>query len=406
MNNTIDKFIEENRKTIIELETLLSSIPAISPVSGGEGEAEKARALENWLRGRGFDNFTYINAPDERVPSGIRPNLILTVPGRNSGRTLWIMSHLDVVPPGNTDLWETDPFTVTEKNGRLYGRGTEDNQQGMVCSVMAALALKENGIVPEYNVKLLFVADEEVGSDYGIIHIIDRYPDLFSADDLVLVPDSGTATGDEIQIAEKNVFWFRITTEGVQCHGAYPSAGKNAFLAGCDLAIRLHSLQDEYSGIRNELFDTPYSTFSPTKKEANVPNVNTIPGSDIFYMDCRVLPEIDTDEVMAKIGGHCRAVEEKHGVKVTVEPVQHSVSKASDMNSEICTRLKKAILEVSGREAKAVGSSGATVAAHLRNLGLNVAVWSTIEDSMHMPNEYAVIDNLVNDAKVMARLMI
>ena len=97
MNNTIDKFIEENRKTIIELETLLSSIPAISPVSGGEGEAEKARALENWLRGRGFDNFTYINAPDERVPSGIRPNLILTVPGRNSGRTLWIMSHLDVL---------------------------------------------------------------------------------------------------------------------------------------------------------------------------------------------------------------------------------------------------------------------------------------------------------------------
>ena len=405
MNNTIDKFIEENIKTAIELETLLSSVPAISPVSGGEGEAAKAEALEKWLRSRGFDNFTYMNAPDDRVPSGYRPNVILTIPGRNSGRSLWIMSHLDVVPPGNRDLWDTDPYKVTEKEGKLYGRGTEDNQQGMVSSVMAALALKENGIVPEYDVKLLFVADEEVGSEYGIIHIIDNYPALFGKDDLVLVPDSGCAEGDEIQIAEKNVFWFRFTTEGVQCHGAYPSAGKNAFLAGCDLALRLHTLQDEYSGIRNELFDTPYSTFSPTKKEANVPNVNTIPGNDVFCMDCRILPEIDIDEVKSKIEAHCRAVEEKHGVKISVDTLQASISKASAMDSEICTKLRKAIKEVAGKDARGIGSSGATVAAHLRNMGLNVAVWSTIEDSMHMPNEYSVIANLVNDAKVMARLM-
>ena len=50
------------------------------------------------------------------------------------------------------------------KNNKLYGRGTEDNQQGIVCSVMAALALKALKITPEYTIKLLFVADEEVGS--------------------------------------------------------------------------------------------------------------------------------------------------------------------------------------------------------------------------------------------------
>ena len=191
MNRAIYNFIDDNKKLFVELETMLSGIPAISPLSGGEGEYKKVHALEDWLRSKGFDDFTYINAPDEKAFNGVRPSLILTIPGKKTDRNFWIMSHVDVVPPGDLKLWNSDPFKVVEKNGRLYGRGVEDNQHGLCASVMAALAVKESGLQPEYTVKLLFVADEEVGSVYGINYIMDKYPDLFSSNDYALVPDSG-----------------------------------------------------------------------------------------------------------------------------------------------------------------------------------------------------------------------
>ena len=112
------------------------------------------------------------------------------------------MAHLDVVPPGELSLWDTDPYKVEYRDGKLYGRGVEDNQQGLTAAVFAALSLIENNIKPEYTVKLLFVADEEVGSDYGIKYLL-KEKSLFGGDDFVLVPDSGDEDGKTIEIAEK-----------------------------------------------------------------------------------------------------------------------------------------------------------------------------------------------------------
>ena len=115
MNKEICKYIDEHKSTFVELETLLSSIPAISPLSGGEGEYKKAHALEEWLRKQGYTDFQYIEAPDEKAYKGVRPSLILTIPGKNKNRNFWIMSHVDVVPPGDLKLWNTDPYKVVEK---------------------------------------------------------------------------------------------------------------------------------------------------------------------------------------------------------------------------------------------------------------------------------------------------
>ena len=71
MNKEICKYIDEHKSTFVELETLLSSIPAISPLSGGEGEYKKAHALEEWLRKQGYTDFQYIEAPDEKAQDHI-----------------------------------------------------------------------------------------------------------------------------------------------------------------------------------------------------------------------------------------------------------------------------------------------------------------------------------------------
>ena len=79
----ITDFIESKTNDIIGLERLLTSIPAMAPESEGDGELTKCEALEKYLKEAGFSNFERLDAPDERVSSKIRPNLIVTIPGKN-----------------------------------------------------------------------------------------------------------------------------------------------------------------------------------------------------------------------------------------------------------------------------------------------------------------------------------
>jgi len=397
-------FIEEKFNHMIELQNILTSIPAIGPENGGEGEFKKAQELLKWLREQGFLNIETFDAPDDRVPSAKRPNIVVTIPGKSEERVFWIMTHLDIVPPGEKSLWDTEPYTTVVKDGKIYGRGTEDNQQGMVASIFAALAFLKEGITPAPTVKLLFVSDEETGSNYGIKYILNNYS-IFGKNDKFLVPDGGFPDGSMIEIAEKSILWLKFNTHGKQCHAARPELGINAFVAGSEIVTRFAKLYEKF-GISNSLFTPPYSTFTPTRKEENVPNINTIPGEDVFYMDCRVLPSIKVDDVLKEIDRITEEIEKKQGVKVERKTVQKVESLPTPRDSPLVKALENAIKEVYQIEAKPIGVGGGTVGAYLRNEGFHTVVWSKIDDTAHMPNEYCVIENMIGDSKVMALMML
>jgi succinyl-diaminopimelate desuccinylase len=401
---TISTQIETFRKDMIELQRGLTARPAIAPESGGAGEHEKAAYLAERIRALDLGDVTRFTAPDERLKETGRPSLMLTLPGRDRARALWIMTHLDVVPPGDLAAWQGDPYTLRESDGKLFGRGTEDNQQGLVASLYALLALKQSGLVPPADVNLLFVADEETGSGFGIKYLLDNHPDLFNRPSFALVPDAGAPDGSTIEIAEKSLLWLKCSTKGRQVHGSLPHLGANAFLAASDLVLRLDGLNRHYSR-RDELFDPPVSTFSPTKKEANVPNINTIPGDDVFYVDCRVLPQEHLEEVIDRVQKMMREVEKRYGVTISLDTVQKESSPATPAGSPLVACLSRAVKSVYGVEARPVGIGGGTVGAYLRRAGIDTAVWSRIGHTAHMPNECCVIDNMVGDAQVMAKLM-
>jgi succinyl-diaminopimelate desuccinylase len=399
----IQQFLDSQEKGIIELETLLSSHPALAPESGGTGEIEKAAALEAWLNKQGITGIQHFDAPDSRVPSKIRPNIVATIPGKRKDSPIWIMSHLDVVPEGERRLWESDPWKVVVKNGKLYGRGVEDNQQGIVSSVFAALAFLRLGIVPERTIKLLFIADEEVGSKFGIQYLLAHHK-LFGKDDIILIPDGGSADATEIEVAEKNICWLKVTTKGKQTHAAMPDRGANAFLAASDLALRIHRLEKSTFTARDHLFSPDRSTINPTKKEANVPNVNTIPGEDVFYVDMRILPVYPVATALEEVSRQARAIEAEYGVNVQLDVVQSTESRATPSDSPMVGLLAEAVRQVYGVEAKPIGIGGGTVGAYLRKAGFDCVVWSKIHETAHQPNESADIANIIGDAKVFATL--
>jgi len=403
---TVAAKIDGYRDEAIALERTLTAIPALSPKSGGKGELAKCRALETYLRGFGLVELRRIDAPDADAEEGIRPNLIARIPGRSSERTVWVMSHLDIVPEGDLKKWDSPPFEIRVDGDKIFGRGVEDNQQGIVASCLAARALLETGARPAYDVALLFVADEETGSEFGIRYLLKQDPKMFRPVDLVIVPDGGLPDGSMIEVAEKGIVWIKVTTQGKQCHGSTPERGINAHVAAAHTIVKLRSLYKKFAA-RDEVFDPPISTFEPTKKEANVPNVNTIPGEDVFYVDCRVLPQYDIGKVLRRVKTIGRQTDRKFGTTTTIETVQReNAAPPTPTDAPVVVSLRKAVERVYGVQARPMGIGGGTVAAHIRRAGAPAAVWARMDETMHGPNEYARIPNLLGDAKVLAHVML
>lgn len=398
----VKTFMNENRALAIELEKLLTSVKAMAPQSGGDGESEKCAALKKWLSDHGFEHLEQFDAPDSRVSSGLRPNLVATIPGQSDEYTVWSIAHMDVVPTGDLKLWNTNPWECVEKDGILYGRGVEDNQQGLVSGVLAALYYIQNKIKPSHTIKLLFAADEECGSDYGMIWLLNNTK-LFKKEDLILIPDGGDPKGETIEIAEKNLMWLKVRVLGKQTHGSRPDSGANACLAASDLALRINGLEKVFDK-RDPLFEPPYSTFQPTMRFKNVDGINIIPGEDISCFDCRILPCYTLKEVQSKVDEICKEVSEKYGVKIDYELPQHSESPATPSDASVVKKLAAALKKVHGIDAKCIGIGGGTVAAELRRLGIDAAVWSTLDDQAHQPNEYCKVDNLLADAMTLVEL--
>jgi len=398
--------IDGYRELVIDYERQLTAIPALAPENNGEGEVKKAALIQQILQDLRADSIEEVRAPDDRVPDGYRPNLLARFKGKSADRTIWIMTHIDIVPPGELSLWKSDPYTIKIEDGRIYGRGVEDNQQGMIAGFLALKALKEEGIVPAYDVGLAIVSDEEVGSKYGIQYVLEHRKDAFGKDDLIIIPDAGNSEGTMIEVAEKSILWLKFTTQGKQCHGSTPEKGINAHKAAAHLIVRLDELYKIFD-TKDPLFDPPISTFEPTKKEANVPNVNTIPGEDVFYFDSRILPAYTVEEVEEKIREMMAAVEKQFGVKISVEsPQRQPAAPPTSSDAPVVQALKQAIRDIRGREAEARGIGGGTVAAYFRRAGFPAAVWATMDETAHQPNEYTIIDNILGDAKVFAHIFL
>jgi succinyl-diaminopimelate desuccinylase len=399
------KRIESFRDEMVNLQIQLSAVPAIAPSNGGEGEVQKAELLTKFLKQTPFDEIELIKAPDLEAPAGYRPNILATVTGGKTGRTTWIMTHMDIVPPGELAQWQGDPFKAWVRAGKIYGRGVEDNQQDLVASLFAVKALRVEKIAPAGNIGIALVADEETGSLKGIDYVLE-HTQAFKKNDLIIVPDAGNKDGTLIEVAEKGLLWLKFKTVGRQAHASTPEKGINSFKAASFLVTQLDSLYRTFQD-KDSLFEPPISTFEPTKKEANVPNINTIPGEDVFYLDSRLLPKFSIDALETEIRKLVRKTETKFGVSITSEEQQRApAAPPTSAKARVVTAIRDAVKDVYGVDAKARGIGGGTVAALFRRAGYEAACWSKIDETAHQPNEYCHIDNLVGDAKVFAHIFL
>ncbi len=387
------------RQEMIKVLSDMIPIKAIAPASGGSGEARRADFLEELLKswGLGVKRYEY-----KDNTGTARPNLVSTI-GEGS-RTLWVVVHMDTVSEGDPALWSHDPFKASIVDGLIYGRGTNDNGSALISAifVLKALAAWRADLGHRYGVAI--VADEEMGSEYGIQSLIRD--GVFSSNDMFVVPDFNTTEGDKIEIAEKSILWLRVSVTGKQVHASTPDDGVNAFRYASKLVTKIDEVLHLKYADRDARFMPSVSTFEMTKHEKNVDSTNIVPGKDVFYIDCRILPNHSTDDVLDSIKA-VAAMEEFKPVGISIEPVQkEDAPRPTGTDTEVFAELAAAIKAQLGIDAKSVGVGGGTCAAYFRKKGWPAVVWGIGDDVAHQPDEYIRADDLVRGAKVLGAMAI
>lgn len=261
-----------------------------------------------------------------------RPNLVARLRGEQDGPTLCYLGHVDTVLADPAE-WTHDPWSGDLADGCLWGRGALDMKSQVAAEIAAAASLARSGWRPARG-ELLIVAvvDEETGGSLGAEWITQTHPDAVRCDLLVnegagCVFEYGGARRYGVCCAEKGVFRFTLTTDGVAGHASMPSMGENALLKMAPLLERLGARQPSYeltaepraflSAIGEDPDDPAGSvarlraaderlatmfepmlgvTFAPTRISASE-KINVIPSRAVLRVDCRVPPGLGEEQV-------------------------------------------------------------------------------------------------------------
>jgi succinyl-diaminopimelate desuccinylase len=135
--------------------------------------------------------------------------------------------------------------------------------------------------------------------------------------------------------------------------------------------------------------------------------VNTIPGTEVQYLDCRILPKYDLDNVVDFIDSQIREFQRGSKATITYEFVQREQAPLpTRMDAPVVVELKRAIKDLRGTDPSAVGIGGGTCAAFFRRKGYNAVVWSTtVPEVAHQADEYVHISHVLKDRDVILKIV-
>ena len=392
--------IDKQRAEVIVIQRELTARPALAPESGGEGEEDKARWIEDWLRQKGFSTVERLDYLDAKVPPGQRPNLVLHLPGQ-SGRTLWLVCHLHVATPGPLDRWQGSPWTLRVEGDALYGRGVMDNHQSIAAALLLFDSLKRRQITPPVGLGLVLHAQTK-----GFRHVLAKRPDIFAPDDLIIVPDFGDPQGASIGLAEKGLLWLDITIKSEQKHSGSPQGGRNALRIGARFIREMDALARALSA-PVPMFQAPYVTFEPTMVLAGAGSSNAVPAGFAFSVDCRFAPNYSPADIMKEFRMLADRLEREEGVGISVrETLSYYSPPATSRESLVVRALLRSLATEGGRDVSFVGINTVSAATPIREKGLAVAEWNRMDDTRRqVANESATISSSIREARVFARML-
>ena len=227
---------------------------------------------------------------------------------RGSARPLLCLAgHTDVVPTGEESLWRHPPFTPTEENGWLYGRGAADMKSALAAMMVACEEYLAARTDPDGSLAFLITSDEEGIAVDGTRAVIERLNDRGEHIDMCIIgePSSSETLGDVIRIGRRGSLSAELTVLGKQGHVAYADKARNPLH---DLAPALKELIEIHWDEGNEAF--PPSSFQATNIAAGTGAMNVIPGECQVRFNVRYC----TEQTMEGLQGRIEEILDRHGL--------------------------------------------------------------------------------------------
>lgn len=353
------------------------------------GNRRAAEALANRLHDVGFDcELLALPGNDDKV------NLVARLGGSAEAAAdhgLVFAGHLDTVP-FDADAWVSDPFTLTERDQRLYGLGSSD-MKGFV-ALAAGVAAEYAGRKLAAPITLLASADEECGMDGA--RALQAQP---------LAPGRHCVIGEPTGLVpirrHKGIFMERITVHGASGHSSNPGLGANAIDAMHVALTAIHAFRGELAErLQESAFPVPHSTLNPGAIHGG-DNANRIPPSCHLDMDLRFLPGLTGDSLRNELRERVRKAVAKTDCRVTFDSLfDGTPAFETSAGAAIVTACE----ELAGAAAKAVdfGTEGPFYNA----MGMESVILGPGDiEVAHQPDEYLGLERIEPMQKILHGLV-
>ena len=388
----------------------LTRIPTVNPP--GDEYRTGAEFIGAKLKEFGYDcQFVAAEGRAEHTPQHPRINVIGRLQGAGPGPCLHFNGHFDVVPVGQG--WTMDPFAAVVQDGKLYGRGTADQKAGIAASIFAGEAIRRSGVRLRGTLEQSGTVDEESGGFAGVAWLAQRGLIHKDRTDFVIITEPSNV--DRVCIGHRGVYWFKVIQHGRIGHGSMPYFGVSAADHLGDLIHEVtHKLKPELAKRKTEMPVEP-----PGSRYASI-NINSLFGGQpesgtqtpcvidragaIF--DRRFLAEEQFEDVSGEVRHMLDELSTRNPAsRYTIEDLMVVHPTQTNPDSLLVRTVASWIEQVVGSKPPLTASPGTYDQKHVTRIGLIedcIAYGPGILDLAHQPDEYVVIKDLIQSAKVMA----
>lgn len=336
------------------------------------------------------------------VPSedGRKANLFATI-GPDDQPGIVLSGHTDVVPVEGQN-WSSDPFKLTSRGGKLYGRGSADMKGFLAaCLTMAHSAVERDLKVP---IHFAFSYDEEVGC-IGVRRLIAMLKDMKPRPRFCLV---GEPTLMQVATAHKGKVSSRVTAHGLEAHSSLAPLGINAIHMAIDLINEIRALQSEVAetGAKDGDYDVAYTTLH-VGKIAGGEVINIVPNRCSFDFEIRYLPQDDPELLMTRIRDKAEAIAEaarEHhpGALMEFAPLVSYPALDTPADSEAVNFVRA----LTGGNSTGKITFGTEGGLYQQELGIPAVICGPGSIAVaHKPDEYVAEDQLKLCDDMLARLV-